>query len=364
MAFRFSLLPKWCISNKNPGFYDTESASAIEQTAKLHKTMQELIEDYNAFADEMNAKIIEFIDGSEQDQEEFAVGLRQEFQDFIDTIDLKLKDIELSFNYSEANLEKQYTLFMAEARSALDSFKQDVERIRETIKAQTKEEISTIIDEMEATGEINEILGDSISHFHERVSEIESDIEGIKYGEITTEDYYLRRLVNELLPTLGKLTIVHGPAAVTNMAIYYDPSLFIRANTSIDGKFYDANSDESVKNSRTYFELKEIEYNEDGAITNAPAGLADMLVRQMNSFSMGRYSHFAHTANWDSVLCFTYNEGDSVFGKGGYWRLYVWWLNRVQHDLYKEGAITVDECTEWGRNDISPHLYGVDVRFY
>ena len=85
------LLPHWCITNINPGFYDTESGTTIEQTAKVYKAMNELIAEYNSFADSVNTKITEFMNGSNEDNEAFKIGLRQEFQDFIDIVDLKIE---------------------------------------------------------------------------------------------------------------------------------------------------------------------------------------------------------------------------------------------------------------------------------
>lgn len=47
-------LPHWVVNDNRPAFYDTESATAIEQTAKLYGAMSEVI-------DEVNKKIEEFM---------------------------------------------------------------------------------------------------------------------------------------------------------------------------------------------------------------------------------------------------------------------------------------------------------------
>lgn len=92
MSFR--PLPKWNYTKGIPAFYDSESSTALEQTHKVYNKMNELVEEYNEFAEGVNSKIEEFIENQNQDYEEFKVGLRQEFQDFIDTIDLKVSDLE------------------------------------------------------------------------------------------------------------------------------------------------------------------------------------------------------------------------------------------------------------------------------
>ena len=40
-------LPNWCLTNENPSFYETESATAIEMVAKLYAKVKELIESEN-----------------------------------------------------------------------------------------------------------------------------------------------------------------------------------------------------------------------------------------------------------------------------------------------------------------------------
>ena len=83
-------LPKWRLTNPFPSFLDSESGTAIEQTAKVYAAMQQLIDEYNAFVDSVTAQINEFTATTKADHEEFETALRQEFQDFIDTVDLKM----------------------------------------------------------------------------------------------------------------------------------------------------------------------------------------------------------------------------------------------------------------------------------
>lgn len=99
-------LPKWRLTHPFPAFYDSESGSAIEQTAKVYGAMQELIEDYNAFTESIEKQINEFTAETKEDQETFRTSLRQEFQDFIDTVELKLAGIDLT---SIAELERRVT---------------------------------------------------------------------------------------------------------------------------------------------------------------------------------------------------------------------------------------------------------------
>lgn len=104
----FPRLPHWVIPNKFPAFYDSESATAIEMTAKIYKHVENLIDDYNKFVENMNKAIDDFENGVTSDIELFKVSIRQEFQDFIDVVELKLKDqdteIQKAYNYLVENL--------------------------------------------------------------------------------------------------------------------------------------------------------------------------------------------------------------------------------------------------------------------
>lgn len=97
-------LPKWRLTNPFPAFLDSESGTAIEQTAKVYGAMQTLIDEYNAFAESVEKQINEFTAETEADQKVFETALRQEFQDFIDTIDMKLATMETTLASIEARL--------------------------------------------------------------------------------------------------------------------------------------------------------------------------------------------------------------------------------------------------------------------
>ena len=96
------LLPHWCLTNTKPGFYDTDSGTAIEQTAKVYRVMNELITEYNTFVDNINTKIEEFNSGVIAANDGFRVALRQEFQDFINVVDLKILQMDQSL---KSNIE-------------------------------------------------------------------------------------------------------------------------------------------------------------------------------------------------------------------------------------------------------------------
>ena len=91
-------LPNWAIANEHPSFYDVESATAIEMVAKLYAKVKELMESHNTFTDEMTKAFEEFKQAVNDNFELFATELRQEFQDFIDLVELKIKEQDVKLN--------------------------------------------------------------------------------------------------------------------------------------------------------------------------------------------------------------------------------------------------------------------------
>lgn len=102
------LLPKWVLTNKFPSVYDSESKTVLEQTARIYGAMNDLITEYNAFADRTNQLITEFTASATQNQEQFEIALRQEFQDFIDVIEIKVQQqqtqIDNAVSYMQDNI--------------------------------------------------------------------------------------------------------------------------------------------------------------------------------------------------------------------------------------------------------------------
>lgn len=86
---KIELLPKWVIPDTSPFSYDTEGVTTLESIARTRAKMNELIEHYNEFVDACNEKITGFHGETLEELKVFESALRQEFQDFIDVVDLK-----------------------------------------------------------------------------------------------------------------------------------------------------------------------------------------------------------------------------------------------------------------------------------
>lgn len=102
------LLPKWSITDKWPAVYDSESATAIEMTAKLYAAMQEMIKEDNSYADEVNKIIEEFINSSNTNFEELKNCIKTAMDNHIQCIDTKMdkqdKKIADAVQYMKDNI--------------------------------------------------------------------------------------------------------------------------------------------------------------------------------------------------------------------------------------------------------------------
>lgn len=102
-------LPHWVISNPNPSFFETEGGTVLEQTGIMYKKVQELIEHYNSFVDEINNEIDEFISNTLAEEEEFEVKINQMIHDFTSLVNLELKnqdaEIKEAVDYMKTHID-------------------------------------------------------------------------------------------------------------------------------------------------------------------------------------------------------------------------------------------------------------------
>lgn len=111
-------LPKWVLTNPRPSIYDSESATAIEMTAKLYQAMNDMVDEYNKFVENVENNISQFEKETNEDIQTFTVSLRQEFEDFIGVIEMKMqeqdKNIQNAYEYLVNNLRKTTQEIVAE----------------------------------------------------------------------------------------------------------------------------------------------------------------------------------------------------------------------------------------------------------
>ena len=88
-------LPEWVLTSKSPAFYDTESGSTIEQTAKVYGAMRELIEAYNNFEKVVTESNTEFMNSVIAGNESFQKCVTDLVENYIKMLDDKVKQQDL-----------------------------------------------------------------------------------------------------------------------------------------------------------------------------------------------------------------------------------------------------------------------------
>lgn len=91
------LLPKWALVHSFPAVYDLESLTATQQTARVYGAMQEMIREYNNFADQINKEIVEFIGSSEEEISNFKKSVEER-------ICCKFRDMDAAFAKMKVDL--------------------------------------------------------------------------------------------------------------------------------------------------------------------------------------------------------------------------------------------------------------------
>lgn len=112
-------LPHWVLTDPQPAFYDCESATAVQQTAKIYAKIQELITLYNEFTNEVNKYITEFEDGIIKDFNCFQNCIIKTMNDYIQSIDTKIElqdnNIQEAIDYMKNNLVNTVTTLFNQA---------------------------------------------------------------------------------------------------------------------------------------------------------------------------------------------------------------------------------------------------------
>ena len=138
------LLPHWILTNKHAAFYDGESATVIEQTAKVYAAMQELITEYNAFVDAINENIKGFEQSTNMTMEEFKTCITNTVSNYINTLDMK---VDSAVSYMKTNLRQTAESYLAEV---INEFNEQILDFNDT-KAAFEQRFEQFLTTSEAT---------------------------------------------------------------------------------------------------------------------------------------------------------------------------------------------------------------------
>lgn len=96
-------LPLWVLTNRYPSVFDSESKTAIEQTARVYGAMNDLIEEYNRYVESLNSEIAKFETGVIETETCFRNNITKVINEFISSMDNKMSNLEshLKLNIKE-----------------------------------------------------------------------------------------------------------------------------------------------------------------------------------------------------------------------------------------------------------------------
>jgi hypothetical protein len=180
------MLPHWVLENPTAAFYDTESGSSIEQTARVYAKMQELIEDYNKFVDDINKHIADHEAGLYESNEAFKTCIINTIENYIKSIDMRIDFQDMKIANQDAIISEQNT------------------RVDDAViyfKVRVDETIEDLINEMKTSGEFDQSILDAIDNItnsyntlNERVSTLENTSYSIVYDSYK-EEIILEKMV-------------------------------------------------------------------------------------------------------------------------------------------------------------------------
>ena len=125
------VLDRHFLSPKDSAFYDVNAKSTIELLANFHAKLNECVKEINDFMDLYKNSLDEFKAEDEKSKQEHMTAIRQEFQDFIDIINLKIIALESEYSVYDGELLR----WKEEQETARETFESNMETVINDAKA-------------------------------------------------------------------------------------------------------------------------------------------------------------------------------------------------------------------------------------
>lgn len=123
-------LQPWAFGH-NPAFDDKESLTAIQQTAKIYEKVNELIESYNGFGEDLRKDFEKFKTDSNTNYSEFISSVENKFNSFKDNINLKISEQDTNINNSLSDYERKVNETLLYFKTNLPiSIKNEIEKMK------------------------------------------------------------------------------------------------------------------------------------------------------------------------------------------------------------------------------------------
>ena len=157
--FKFTKLNDWCLTGTKPAFYDTESATATEQTAKLYGAVKTLIDETEKAINELDQTVIDYKNGIIEDQNDFKNHVDKVMHDYIAMIDDKILTQDKKINETIVYIKE----------NIIDS-------------------VQSIINEMKETGELDDAILNSFNGLDTRLNQLEEQNLNSRLNVIENKD--------------------------------------------------------------------------------------------------------------------------------------------------------------------------------
>lgn len=193
-------LPKWVFTKTLPAYEDSESFTALEGTYKVYQAMNNLIDDYNKFVDNYNSEWEQFKTKYNNDIETFTLAMRQEFQDFIESVDIHISTWEQSTGADIQTLKNEVNTI----KTIIASDDVNLDTLQELVNA-LKNNVSSINDIFtELAKKVDK------TEYNTKVSNIENDVakKENKYIGVISETMTLVGLYGHILNNYSVSSIV------------------------------------------------------------------------------------------------------------------------------------------------------------
>lgn len=159
-------LQPWAFGH-NPAFDDKESLTAIQQTAKIYEKVNELIESYNGFGEDLRKDFEKFKTDSNTNYSEFISLVENKFNSFKNTIDLKISEQDTKINNSLSEYER---------------------KVNETLlyfKTNLPNSIKNEIEKMKNSGELDTAIYEALDNIHIALENYKSEL-NTKFADYKT----------------------------------------------------------------------------------------------------------------------------------------------------------------------------------
>lgn len=149
---RFNPLPPLALTDLQPCFYDVESVSTVEMVSKLYAYLQSLVNDYNAFVNEINANITDFENSTDKNIACFKKCVMDLMTNYIESIDTKI-------NLQNSNIAQAIDTQNRTIQNSIDAQNQAIQNAIDYMKNNLINTVNNLFRDSLSNGDIRATLG-------------------------------------------------------------------------------------------------------------------------------------------------------------------------------------------------------------